>query len=274
MDFEENMVENELGEEMAEDSLPEGLTEESAVPEEESFEDILNEDGGEEQSASEEPEAKPQGTGGRKEPGYVKQRVAEAVEKTKAELTASLTASITASVKAEMEAQYAPLRERLLEMDALELVRKGVVKDVETAKELVRYRQGLPAQAAQPQEQTRDEKGRFAPAPKEDPVITARVDMLKHQADAIRADGGPDVIAAWKSDPDIKRKVISGEMDFYDVARQLSGKKKTAKKPPAPMRSPNGASGSTPNVLESLSDKQFERLEERIRGGARISSTR
>ena len=50
------------------------------------------------------------------------------------------------SIRAEMEAQYAPIRERLLDMDAQDLVRRGVVKDIETAKELVRYRQGQQSQ--------------------------------------------------------------------------------------------------------------------------------
>ena len=57
-------------------------------------------------------------------------------------------------------------------------------------------------------------------------------------------------------------------MDFYDVAEQM--KKAPKKKPPAPMRSPNGASGQNPNAIESMSDDAFRRLEKRIQNGERF----
>ena len=92
--------------------------------------------------------------------------------------------------------------------------------------------------------------------------------MLRHQADAIKGRNGPDVIAEFQSNPEIKKKVISGEMDFYDVADMMKAPKK---KPPAPMRSPNGASGTNnPNAIESMSKEQFARMEKRIAEGARI----
>jgi hypothetical protein len=93
--------------------------------------------------------------------------------------------------------------------------------------------------------------------------------MLAHQADRIKEARGIDVIGEFNKNPKIKEKVISGEMDFYDVAEAMS--KAKAKKPPAPMRSPNGATGGTPlNAISQMTDEQFERLEKRIQGGARI----
>ena len=91
--------------------------------------------------------------------------------------------------------------------------------------------------------------------------------MLTHQADRIKESGGPDVIGEFKNNPKIKEAVINGEMDFYDVAEQM---RQTKKKPPSPMRSPNGASGqNNPNAIDSMSDEQFKRLEKRLMEGAR-----
>ena len=58
-------------------------------------------------------------------------------------------------------------------------------------------------------------------------------------------------------------------MDFYDVADYLKNQK-PSRKPPSPMRSPNGASGQNPNAIESMSKEQFARMEKRISEGARI----
>ena len=267
MGYEENFDNTEV----AEDSLPEGFVEESEESEDidlESFDLDIDDEDSEEEAAEEtedEDERKPQGTsGGRKEPGYVKQRIAEAIEKERPRIRASLKDE----VMQEVEATYAPLRERLIELDAQELVRKGEVKDIETAKELVRYRQGLPAAPKGQEKQARDSSGRFASAPKEDPATTARINMLRHQADAIKADSGPDVIAEFQNNPKVKQKVINGEWDFYDVAREM--KKAKPKKPSSPMRSPNGAttSGIELNEIDRMSDKEFERLERRVQSGS------
>ena len=193
------------------------------------------------------------------EPRYVQKRIEKALARERD--------NIKAEIKAEMEAQYAPIRERLLEMDAQELVRKGTVKDLETAKELLRYRQGQAPQAEQPKaEQPRQQNGQFAP--KEDPATKAKIDMLAKQADKIKAKTGIDVIEIFDKNPDIKDAVISGEMDFYDVAEQAKGQRR---KPPAPARSSNGASGQSPNAIDSMSKEQFARLEKKISEGARIS---
>jgi hypothetical protein len=56
-------------------------------------------------------------------------------------------------------------------------------------------------------------------------------------------------------------------MDFYDVLDQM---KAPRKKPPAPMRSPNGVNGQIKSTIMSMTDKQFELLEKRVREGARF----
>ena len=246
---EETMVQ---AEEQAEDVLPEEIVEE---PEDnsESLESVLSEEGN--SGTDEQAQQETQGTGGEmREPGYVKSRIEKAVAK----------------AVADMEARFAPLKERLLEMDAQELVRSGKVKDLETAKELVRYRQGMPAApAAEPQ--PRNEQGQFAAKqqPTSDPTTMERIRFLQHQADRIKARGGPDVINEFKTNEEVKRKVMAGEMDFYEVEEQM--KASPRKKAPSPMRSPNGASGSQKTAIDNMTDEQFARLEKRISEGARYS---
>jgi hypothetical protein len=234
MDFEETMDNEELD-----------LSEEVVEDPEEEAEELPAEDDTPE--TPEEPKAKD-------EPGYVQKRIDKALARERD--------SMRAAIMAEIEAQYAPIKERLLEMDAQELVRTGQVKDIEIAKELIRLRNGQPVREENPQ--PREANGQYAP--KEDPATMARIDMLKHQADRIKAQGGPDVIAEWNSNEEIKKAVINGEMDFYDVAEQMS---KPRKRPPSPMRSPNGANAMQPNAITSMSDEMFDKMDKRISEGAR-----
>lgn len=231
----------------SEDSLAEELVEE---PQEESI--TL-----EEALTGEKPTEDTQGTGGsaeeQKEPGYVQKRISKAVEKATASLQSELAA---------LRAQMEPLREYQLTAEAQELVRTGKVKDLETAKELVRYRQGNPPQPAQQPEPQQ---------PQNDPVLQTRIDMLQHQADRIRSSGGPDVIAEFKTNEEIRTKIVSGEMDFYDLAEQMKapGRRKTS----SPMRSPNGASGASHSFdFENMSSEQFAQLDKKIQEeGVRIT---
>lgn len=211
----------------------------------------------EEEPTEEEPKPEKQGTS---EPGYVQKRIDKALARERD--------NIKAEIKAEMEAQYAPIRERLLEMDAKELVRQGEFKTLERAKEYLQLKQGIAPTSEPPQsEQPRQSNGQYAP--KGDPVIQTKIDMLAAQADKIKAKTGIDVIDIFSNDEDIRNAVISGKMDFYDVAEQAmqSGKRK----PPAPTRSPNGASGQNTNAISSMSDEQFERMERKIKEGARYT---
>ena len=252
MEVNETMVEQGNAEENLDD-LPEDIVETEEEPEE-SLDSVVSED----EPAEEPKEPEPQAT----EPGWIKQRVNKAVQKAVAETEARMQAMF--------EQQMAPIRKKMMEDEAQELVRSRKVADIETARELVRLRNGQPEAAQAPkQEQPRQANGQFAP--KEDPATTARIEMLRHQADRIKGSGGPDVIAEFNSNAEIRQKIISGEMDFYDVADYLK-QKPSKRRPPSPMRSPNGASGNNPNAIDSMSDEQFDRMERNIKEkGARYS---
>lgn len=251
MDTYENMPENETFE---------GL--EEVQEEAETSTDISDVEAEETETEQPAEQRQPQGAQGTSEPGWIRQRVDKAVQKA--------LAQERENIRAEMDAQYAPIRERLLEMDAQEMVRKGEVKDIELAKEILRYRNGQPTQAApQRAAQPRQANGQFTSG--QDPAVQARIDMLTHQADAIREERGIDVTAEFLNNEEIKQKVISGEMDFYDVARQMKGGNR--RKPPAPMRSPNGV-GNIGLTIESMTDAQFRALDKKLDEGVRFTTKR
>lgn len=196
-------------------------------------------------------------SGSGSEPGWIKKRVGAAVDKAIRETEQR--------IRAEYDAKLAPLMERMLEQDAMELVQSGKVKDLETAKELARYRQGQP-RPVEP-EQPRNEKGQFAP--KEDATADIRADMLAKQAQKVKARNGLDVMAEFQNNEETRQKVLSGEWDFYDVAEAMQ-ERQTHRKAPAPMRSSNGASGAEKSTIASMTDEQFERLNRRLEEGARF----
>lgn len=243
---EETMVEETFDDE-ADDTLEEEIEEE----EDESEEDLDSIPDEEEQD--EEPPAQEQPS----EPGWIKQRVNKAVQRAVAETEARMQAMF--------DQQMAPIRAKMMEDEAQELVRTRKVSDIETARELVRLRQGQPAQqAAEPQPQVQRNE-----TPQDDPVTTTRINMLAHQADTIKNETGLDVVDVFLNDDDIQEAVKNGEMDFYDVARMME--QQNNRRPPSPMRSPNGASGVAHNAITTMSDEQFRRMEKRIAEGARYT---
>ena len=146
----------------------------------------------------------------------------------------------------------------------MELVKNRKIADIETAREYVRMKHG---QEANPQpSQPRNDQGQFVSKEQiaEDASRETRVNMLAAQVSKIKEKGGPDVMALFHKDQDIKNKVINGEMDFYDVAEMMS-----KKKPPTPSRSPNGAGNITSNAFANMSSKQFERMERNLEKGVR-----
>ena len=252
MENEETMVEMNDDFEAA-DTPEEGVIEEEMGEPEEDLDSFTDEE-------AKAPAAEPEQAQGTSEPGWFKSRWNKEVSK--------LSEQIRGEVRAEYEQKMAPLMDRLIEMDAKDLVASGKVKDLETARELVRYRQGQPKAEPQTAEtQPRNSNGQYAP--KEDPVQQAQINMLVNQAEKIKNRTGVDVIAIMDSDPEIKAKIVSGEMDFYDVLEEQKSKPAAKKKAPAPMRSPNGATAHTPNAIENMSDEQFRRFEKKISEGAR-----
>lgn len=258
MDYEETAVNTEdFDNAEADDALPDDIAEETDESEEESLESL---DEGEDEAPQPEEQNQPQAS----EPGWIKQRVNKAVEKAVAETERRM--------RSEFEQQMAPIREKMLNDEAKELVRQGEFKSLERAKEYLQLKQGMPPKQEEPQRQAqpRNDNGQFSS--QRDAATNARIDMLAHQVDSIKAKTGIDVMAVFESDKDIKNAVISGKMDFYDVAEQMQSKGR--RRPPAPMRSPNGASGQQQNAISTMSDEQFERMEKRIAQGVRYSLKR
>ena len=260
----EEVMTNDIGEaaEAADQSLGE-IVEEDYQSEEslDSLKEDDNAEGGEDEAKPEEEQEERSKGSGTNEPGYVQKRVDKAVQKA--------LAAERDSIRAEMEAQYAPIRQRLMEMDAQELLRKGVVKDIEIARELVRLRNGQPA--AEENSQPRNDQGQFESRDKiiRNAKTEARIEELKKQAAKIKDARGIDVIKEFMNNEDVKNAIVSGDMDFYDVANQMQESQQTKRRSPSPTRSPNGASGRSPNAIEQMSDEQFARMEKRISEGAR-----
>ena len=198
----------------------------------------------------------PSGSG--TEPGWIKKRVGAAVDKAIRETEQR--------IRAEYDAKLAPLMERMLEQDALALVESGKVKDLETAKELVRYRQGRPQTPEVAESKPRNEKGQFAPQKSANDIFA---ETMAKQAQKVNAKTGMDVMAEFNANEETRQKVLTGEWDFYDVAESLKEKKAT-RRAPAPMRSSNGASGAEKSTTASMTDEQFERLNKRLEEGARF----
>lgn len=257
MDPNETMVEETIDNGEA-DQLPEEIVEETA-DESQSIGEFIDDAPETDPENKPEPEAKA-------EPGYVKARVEKAVQKALAERDAQFQAIL----EQQIEQRIAPLMEKLVESEAQELVRTRKIADIETAREYVKLKQGMPAAPVddQVQEQPRNEKGQFSSAGDNQSEHEARISKLQNQADAIAAMGGPDVIAEFMNNEDVKMAVIKGEMDFIDLAKQMQTPKK---KPPAPARSPNGASGSSKSTIASMTKEQFARLEKKISEGARFN---
>jgi hypothetical protein len=254
-DLNETMVES-FDDAEAADTLPDGVTEETDESEE-SLES-LNE--GENSEAGEPAEEKTQQAQKANEPGWIKGRIDKAVQKALAEQESRLTA--------QFQAQMKPLLEKALNDEARELVRQGEFKSLDRAKEYLQLKQGLPTQS-KAEEQPRNQNGQFAP--KGDPVMQAKIESLAKQADKVAEKTGLDVVGEFEKNPDIKKRVISGELDFYDVADMM--KQAPKKKAPTPMRSPNGASGANRNAIDTMSDEAFHRMEKNIAEGKRYRLT-
>lgn len=198
------------------------------------------------------------------EPGWIKKRIDKAVSKAVAEAEQR--------VAAQYEAQFAPIRERMLEAEAKELVRSGEFKSLDRAKEYLQLKSGkapVSAPAAQP---SRDEQGRFTQQSSEpSPAAQAQANMLVRQAEKIKANRGLDVIAEYNENEEARNKILSGEWDFYDLADDLDARQKRRKNAPTPMRSPNGVSGSERSSIAGMTKAEFERLEKNIDEGKRYS---
>lgn len=185
------------------------------------------------------------------EPGWYKKRAAKDIERAVRETEARM--------RAEFESQFAPFKEAFMEQQAQALVDSGEMKNIETAKEYVRLKNGnvdIP-------KKNRDEKGRFAP--EADPETLARARVLAKQAQKLKNKHGIDFMELYNNDPEIKQKIISGEWDFYDVADSIKTENKQNRVPP-PMRTPNGNNSSRVSISK-MTKEQFAKLNEMLESG-------
>ena len=201
-----------------------------------------------------------------KEPGWVKKRIDSALQK---ELP-NLVAAEVAKVKAEYEAQIKPLREAQLARDADELVKQGEFRSKDIALEYLRMKQGLPVQApvtptASPRAEAEAREADAVP-----PDIRARAARLMDQAEYAKKIDGIDPLAIYHSDPEVQRKVNSGQWDFTDVV--MAAKGQTAS-PPSPIHSSNAALPQKRGPLE-LSSKELQTLNENLRKGVKVDMRR
>lgn len=205
----------------------------------------------------------------KKEPGWIKKRVESAVQKQLAESEAR--------IRAEYEAKMAPLQAVMFEREADQLVADGEFKSRERALEYVRLKNGAPQPSSQPtgqkdaqQQSARDEQGRFT-TPKTaqvPPDVEARAKELYAQAEAIKVASGVDVLEIFNQDPEVKKRVSTGEWSFLDVYQAVTGQHKP--RVPSPTRSAN--SGSLDDIdLTRMSKAQFAKLDETISGGGVIN---
>lgn len=189
-----------------------------------------------------------------KEPGWIKGRVDKAVQRAVRETEERM--------RAEFEQRLAPFRERMLDEQAESLVNAGEFKSIERAKEYVRLKGGVtleePAvtQEAQPAQQAQD------------PETQARLKFLANQADKL-VRRGTDVMSVFRSDENIQRAVLSGEMDFYDVAEQMNSQRRV----PRAVRSANNASAGAMDIA-GMSDADFQRLQRNLAAGKKYDLRR
>lgn len=236
-----------------------------------SLEEVLamQQDNAEQTKSTETAPVEPQGKE-KSEPGWIKGRINEGVRKEVARIRGELEATL----RAEYEQQLRPMREALLDRQADDLVASGKITDKAMALDYLRMQHGLPAvESAQSSEQPRNEKGQFVPRQPQqntepDTETQQYGQMLFAQAKAIQAAGGPNVMAAYEKDAEIRQRILSREWDFSDVAQHLRQRDAGSSAPP-PIRAAN-SQGPTSKQIMDMTDEEFDRLNAQLGKGARV----
>ena len=161
-----------------------------------------------------------------------------------------------------------------LEAEARKFAQENKIPE-EIALDYMRMKKGMPAAAEQP----RDDAGRFAPqqskAEPEADATKARAITLMTQAEAYEkmSDGAVTkdaILEAFQNNTEVRQKVVSGEWDFTDVGRALSGGQQRA--PRVSRSATNGKIGTS--TFMGMSDEDFASFDERIRQGAVFDARR
>lgn len=202
------------------------------------------------------------------EPGWMRRRIDAGIQKG--------IAKARSEWEAQMRAEIAPLLEMKYEREAEALVDEGEFKTKERALEYVKLKNGSAVQTASaPQQETpRDANGRFVSRESEpsfDAKATAQ--MLKQQADALKAEHGFDAMALFRGSEAIKQKVVTGKLDFNDLYELYGNAEQTKPNIPAPMRSANGSFGSTASVVRTMTDQGFAKLDAELASGKKYRTT-
>ena len=99
----------------------------------------------------------------------------------------------------------------------------------------------------------------------DDTELRLRAKELITQARTIQEITRVDVFSVYNTDVEVRSRILSGEMDFIDLYRQM----KPAQQPPAPVRSANGGMGSV--NISGMYDDQFARLNDLLSKGGKVS---
>lgn len=148
---------------------------------------------------------------------------------------------------------------------------KKIPEDI--ALDYMRMKKGMPVA-----EQPRDDAGRFAER-QTDTVNTetkSRAVALMTQAEAYEkmTDGAVTkdaILDAFQNDSEVRQKVVSGEWDFTDVGRKLSGNG-DQRAPRVSRSASNGKIGTS--TFMGMSNEEFANFDERIRQGAVFDARR
>lgn len=196
-----------------------------------------------------------------KQGGWIQRRIQEGVNRQMQQVLSQERARIAA----EYDAKIKPLQEAMLQREAEDLVRSGKVHSKDLALEYLRLKNGLAPEAQKPQP-ARNERGQFASQEQAQAGEVERYgSMLIAQVKAIEAATGLNVMDAYNTDDEVKRRILSREWDFADVAKYMAGQ--TPSGLPIPTRRPNGQ-GPAARSVNDLTGEQFTKMQKYLeRGG-------
>lgn len=170
--------------------------------------------------------------------------------------------------KAQYEAKLQKLTEYEIKEEAAKLAESEHIS-VALAERLLRAERGVPgaAKAADPEPQPRDAQGRFVS--RENNETQEYAQKLIDQAGVIKRLTGQDMMELYNNDPAVQKRILSREIDFYDLAEETHG---TKKMPPV-VRSANGQTVRHRSIAD-LSEAQFDELDRRLEQGAVFDTRR
>jgi len=99
-----------------------------------------------------------------------------------------------------------------------------------------------------------------------------RAEELMAQAQFIQKIGGPDVLSIFSDDPEVRRRVATGEWDFGDVANAY-GEGRSRRGFVPPMRSSNAGAMRTLDIRH-MSESDLDKMNEFLARGGRIDVNR